>query len=210
MNQIYQIYNLIFYQPIYHTLSFLYSYLKDFGLAMIFLTLILRIILLPLNYKASKEQEKISKIKKEIEEIERKLRGEEKTKEILAIYKRNKINPFFSFLSFFIQFPILIALYQVFLKGINQFDTISFKILDLSQPNIFLVFLAIFFQIFYLKLIQPPKTKENLLSSFFQNQMNFFIILLTFLFLLKLPSAISLYLLVSNLFSIFQKIVFHV
>jgi len=206
MNPILQFFDLIFYQPIYQTLLFLYNYLKDFGLAVISLTILIRLFLFPLNYKMSKEQEKFLRLKKEIENIEKKYKGEEKTKEILSLYQKNKVNPLWSFFSFLIQFPILIALYQVFLKGLNQFDP-NFFSLDLSKPNFFLVFCAMLLQIFYFNLIQKiTKNKETLP----QIPLNYFFALLTFLILLKLPSAISLYFATSYVFLIFQKIIFHV
>jgi YidC/Oxa1 family membrane protein insertase len=211
MNIILEIYNLLFYQPIYKILSLFYLSLKDFGLAIIFLTILVRLVLFPLNYKSAKDQKKILKIQKEMEEINKKHRGEEKTKEILALYKREKINPFFSLLSLLIQFPILVALYQVFLKETSNFNPSLFKILDLSQPNFIFVLLVVIAQFFYSKISNPlEKKKKNPLYGFFQGQMNFFLSAFTFLILFKLPSAISLYLITNYLFLIIQKIFFHV
>jgi YidC/Oxa1 family membrane protein insertase len=208
MNPIVEIYNLIFYQPIYQSLFFFHSFLKDFGLAVILLTVIIRVILFPLQYKTSKEQEKLLKLKKSLEEIEKKYDGEQKAKEILSLYQKNKVNPFFNLFSLFFQLPILIALYQVFLKGLNQVDPLLFNFLDLSKPNFLLVLVVVLLQFFYLKLNQPKGIKEKSTPPF-QAQTNFFLTLFTFLILLRLPSAISLYLATNNLFLIFQKILFH-
>jgi YidC/Oxa1 family membrane protein insertase len=207
MNPIFQIYNLIFYQPVFETLFFFYKHLKDFGLAVIFLTFLIRIILFPLDYKSSKEREKFLKIKEEIEEIEKKFNGERKTKEILNLYKKEKINPFFNFLSLIIQFPVLIALYQVLLRATNQFKPLFLGFLDLSSSNFLLALAAVFSQGFYLKLNPKIKKRENLPLH---PQMNLLFILFTFLILIKLPSAISLYFLASYLFLIFQRIFFYV
>jgi YidC/Oxa1 family membrane protein insertase len=208
MNTIFQIYNSIFYQPVFEILFFFYKHLKDFGLAVIFLTFLIRIILSPLDYKSSKEREKFLKIKEEIEEIEKKFNGERKTKEILNLYKKEKINPFFNLLSLFIQFPVLIALYQVFLRATNQFKPLFLGFLDLSSPNFYLTLAAVFFQGFYLKL--NPLKIEKRKNLPFHSQMNLLFIPFTFLILIKLPSAISLYFLASYLFLIFQRIFFHV
>jgi len=210
MNPIFEIYNLIFYHPVSQALFFFYKQLKDLGLAVISLTILIRIILFPLNYKNSKEQEKFLRIKKGIEEIEKKFNGERKSKEILNLYKKEKINPFFNFLSLFIQFPILLSLYQVFLKATTQFDPSFFGFFNLSKPDFLFVLIAVILQSFYLKLTSPKIEKEKKIPSFSPTQINFFLIPFTFLILLKLPSAISLYFIASYLFLIFQKILFHV
>jgi YidC/Oxa1 family membrane protein insertase len=210
MNPIFEIYNLIFYQPVLQALLFFYRYLKDFGLAVVSLTFLIRMILLPLNYKSAKEQEKFLKIRKGIEEIGKKFNGERKTKEILALYQKEKMNPLFNLLSSFIQFPILIALYQVFLKAPSQLDPSFFGFFNLSKPDFLLVSIAIILQSFYFKLTSPKIEKEKKIPPFSPTQINFFLIPFTFLILLKLPSAISLYFVASYLFLIFQKILFHV
>jgi YidC/Oxa1 family membrane protein insertase len=206
MNPIFEFYNLIFYHPVLKALLFFYKNLKDFGLAVIFLTILIRITLFPLDYKNKKEQEKFLKIKKEIEKIEKKFNGERKNKEILALYQKEKINPFFNLLSFFVQLPILVALYQVLLKAPSQLDPSFFGVLNLSKPNFFLVLIAIFLQWFYFKL--GSKKTEKITS--FQTQLTLFLVPFTFLILIKLPSAISLYFVSSYLFLIFEKILFHV
>jgi YidC/Oxa1 family membrane protein insertase len=208
MNPIFEIYNLIFYHPVSQALFFFYKKLKDLGLAVIFLTILIMIILFPLNYKNAKEQEKFLRIRKGIEEIEKKFSGERKSKEILNLYKKEKINPFFSLLYLIIQIPILISLYQVFLKATTQFNPYFFGFFNLSEPNFLLVLIAVILQSLYLKLTSPKIEKKN--PSFSPTQIKFFIIPFTFLVLLKLPSAISLYFITSYLFLIFQKILFHV
>jgi YidC/Oxa1 family membrane protein insertase len=158
-------------------------------------------------------QEKINKIQKELKEIEKKYDGEEKTQKIVEVYKREKINPFFGIFSLFFQLPILIALYQVFLKGVNGIsnDPRFLYVFDLSKPNFFLVILALFSQLFYLGYQSQKKEKEekNFDFNFFQKQLNYFFLFFTFLILMKLPSAISLYLVVNYLFLIFQVKFFH-
>jgi len=201
MNLIFEIYNLIFYQPISKALFFFYKLFKDFGLAVIFLTFLIKISLFPLDWMNAKEQKKFMKVKKEIEKMKNL-----KNEEILALYKKEKINPFFSLLSLFIQLPILYTLYKVFLKPPNQIDPSFLGILNLSNPNFFLVAIAIVFQILYFK-IPSEKTKKETIS---QTKIALFLIPFTFLILAKLPSVISLYFIVTYLFLMFEKILFNV
>jgi YidC/Oxa1 family membrane protein insertase len=210
MNPFSTIYNFIFYQPIFSVLSFLYNYFHDFGLAVILLTLLVRILLFPFALQASKMQKKMNKIQKELEEIERKCDGEEKTKKIFEIYQKEKINPFFGIFSLFFQLPILVALYQVFLKGVKEIsgDPKFLSIFDLSKPNFFLTILILFSQFFYFKYQTKGKEKSSAIGLF-QEQLNYLLLFFTFLILIKLPSAISLYLFINFLFLIFQAKFFH-
>jgi YidC/Oxa1 family membrane protein insertase len=154
-------------------------------------------------------QEKINKIQKEVKEIEKKYDGEERTKKIVDIYKKEKINPFFGIFSLFFQLPILIALYQVFLKGVKEIssDPRFLHIFDLSKPNFFLAVLVLIFQFLYLE--YQNRKREKITLNFFQKQLNYFLLFLTFLILIKLPSAVSLYLFINFLFLIFQLKLFH-
>ncbi len=206
MNPIVDIYNLVFFQPVYYGLLLLYKYLKDFGLSVVVLTVIIKLILFPLDYKNSKEQEKFLKIKKAIEQIGKKLNGEQKVKEIAAIYQKEKINPFFSLISLIIQLPILVALYQVFLKSTNQINPFFFGVLNLSVPNPILASVAICFQIFYLWL----SARMNKEISPLKNPITLLLIPFTLIILIKLPSVISLYFTVTYLLLIVQKYFFHV
>lgn len=210
MNPIFQVYHFLFYQPIFNFLIFLYNFFHDFGLAIVFLTLFIRIILFPLSLHSSRAQQKIAVIQKELKEIERKYNGKERMEKTFEFYKKNKINPFSIFISF-IQLPILIALYQVFLKGVKE-SSINPNFLgffDLSKPNLLFALFVAFFQYFYSKNQVFKKESNTEFFSLFQKQFDFFLALFTFLILSKLPSAISIYLIVNFLFLIFQKKYFH-
>jgi YidC/Oxa1 family membrane protein insertase len=205
MNFLLEFYNLIFYQPISKLFFLFYQSFKDFGLAIFLLTLFIKIVLFPFDWKNAKEQEKLLKIQKEAKEIEEKFEGERKTKEILNLYKREKINPFFSFIFLFIQVPILIAIYQVFTKSVNQFEPSFLGIFNLSKPDFFLAFVAILLQFIYFKV---ASSKGTLYPSFVK--MNFLFLPFLFLILLSLPSVISLYFSFTYFLLIFQKFLFNV
>lgn len=206
MNPIVEIYQLVFYQPIFNILIFFYHLLKDFGLAVIFLTFLIRLLLLPLSLYSSEKQKDFLKIQEEIKKIEKDYDGEEKVKKIIALYKERKINPFTNFFTLIIQFPILIALYQVFLKGVQSapFNPLFLGYFNLSKPNFFLALFVGFGQYFYSKKTFPNQKKEKNPTTIFQSQLNLFLSFFTFFIMLKLPSAIGLYLIVNFLFLYFQ------
>jgi len=220
------------YQPLFNLLIFLYDYLSwnDFGIAIIFLTIIIRIILIPLSIKAVKSQKKLQELQPKIQEIQKKNKGnkEQEAKEMLEIYKREKINPFSSIFLALVQLPILIALYKVFWEGLNPeklsvlypmvanpvaINTFFLGIMDLSKPNIILAVIAGITQFFQAKMLMPNTSKKESgaaadISQMMQKQMVYFFPVLTVVMLLGLPSALGLYWTVGGLFTVAQQKIF--
>jgi YidC/Oxa1 family membrane protein insertase len=194
MNFISQIYQLIFYQPILKILYFLSQTLKDFGIAIFGLTIFIRIIFFPLNLRMHKNEEKMARVQKKISELMKK-NQKENFKEILEIYKKEKINPFSNFLLLLIQLPILIAIYQI-LKTPSLFNIppVFFGYFDLSKPNLIFPLLASFFIIFPFLKQSPSNQAIVYFSAFF-----------TFFILIKFPSAISFYVLSSSVLGLLEK-----
>ena len=221
----------ILYQPLLNILVFFYQFLtgKDLGFAIILLTLFIRFLFLPLTFKSQKSQKEISDFQKEIEEIKLKYKdSKEQAKALVSFYQEKKLNPFSGFFWVLIQLPILYALYKVFTQGLQgaeiaklysfiraptQINPFFLGVFDLSKPNIFFAFLAGVLQYFQTPpspiTTKPLKDPMVKISNLIQKQMLYFFSLVTFLFLLKFPSALALYWIITSLFSIiFQKIFF--
>ncbi len=164
------------YHPLFNFLILLYSYLPghDFGIAVILLTIIIRLILYPVSVKALNSQMALQKLQPKVQEIQKKYKDnkEQLTKETLDLYRREKINPFSGLFLALIQLPILIALYTVFWKGLNpgelsnlygfvpnpgQINAIFLGIIDLSKPNFVFALLAGILQFFQTKMLTPKK-----------------------------------------------------
>ena len=192
-------FNLILYQPLLNALVLLYLYLPghDFGIAVIILTILIKLLFYPLGVKSIKSQKALSTIQPKIKEIQEKYKSdkEKQTKEMMALYKEEKINPFSGCLPILIQLPVLIALYRVFWKGlqvdqvssllygfipsIGSINTSFLGIIDLSQSatimientrhylwlNIILIALVGIAQFFQIKMT-APKTKSGKDNSF--------------------------------------------
>ena len=120
------VFNLILYQPLFNALILLYQYLPghDFGIAVIVLTILIKIILYPLGAKGVKSQKALSNLQPKIKEIQEKFKNdkEKQARATMELYKKEKINPFSGCLPLLVQLPILIALYRVFWGGfgVNQ------------------------------------------------------------------------------------------
>ena len=219
-----EFFNQFLYRPLLNILIVLCLFLpgQDFGLAVIIVTVAFKAFLLPLNKKMEKNRKDLVKIQPEIKKIQKEFEGDEaqQLEKIKNLYKEYKINPLNSFVPLLIQFPILIALYQVFLNGLNQSDlyefipysgsiNYSFLGIDLTTSSLVLAVLAgmIYFVQIKTSLNQTKKSdnKKNDVMAGFQKQMPYFFSLLTFFVLVRIPAAVSLYLMISSLFTMTQQ-----
>jgi YidC/Oxa1 family membrane protein insertase len=223
-----QAFNLILYQPLLNILVLFYLYLPghDFGIAIIILTILIKFLFYPLGRKSIKSQKALSGLQPKIKEIQEKYKQdkEKQTKEIIALYKKEKISPFSGCLPILIQLPVLIALYRVFGNGLQPggmdflynfvplpgaIDSTLFGIINLSQPNLIMAFLNGVLQFVQIKMIGPKKIKKQgaNFSDEIQKQMQYFMPVFIVLILFRLPSALALYFLTSTLFTIIQQYV---
>jgi YidC/Oxa1 family membrane protein insertase len=204
-----------------------YRYLpgQDLGIEVIFLTILIKFIFYPLGTQTLKSQKALSELQPQIKEVQEKYKNdrEKQTRAIMELYKGKKINPFSGCLPLLIQLPILLALYQVFLKGlrpeamsnlysfmpqISQIDPTFLGIVNLAQPNVILAILAGLAQYFQLKLAPQTKKlkgKQFDVSQMMAKQMNYLFPLFAIFICLKLPSAIALYWIAMTLFTIGQQ-----
>jgi len=221
------IFHLILYQPLFNALVAIYKYfpVQDFGIAVIILTLLIKIALYPLNSISIKAQKKLAQLQPKIEEVQKKYKDDKEklVKETFILYKKEKINPFSGFLPTLVQLPILIAIFQVFWKGFGpeqmanlysflpEPSDINPFFMGLSHPNFILAFFAGIAQFWQTKMMNPKESrkqdfsKKNDFSKLIQKQMLYFFPVLTILILLKLPSAVGLYFLVASIFTILQQ-----
>lgn len=230
------VFNEFLYRPLFNALVFLYNTvaLGDIGLAIILLTILIRLALSPLSRKAIRSQKALQQIQPQIKAIQEKYKNnkEEQTKQIMTFYKTNKINPLSGCLPIIIQLPILIALYQVFLKGLDPqslsalysfvghpgaLDPKLLGGLNLSSPSIILAVIAGLLQFFQAKMIlpksnsiQPPKKSDEFMAQMISKQTLYFLPVLTVVISWKLPAGLPLYWAVTTLFTIIeQSVIMH-
>ncbi len=225
MNILITAFNTILYQPLLNILVLLYTYLGDFGIAVIVLTLIIKLLLYPSSLKSLKSQRALTELQPEIKKVQQQYKDDKtgQAKAMMELYKRKKISPFSGCLPLLFQLPILIALYRVFWGGLdsNQMaflyswvsapgavNTTFLGFLNLAQPNGVMAVLAGISQFIFSKLTMKPQKnspgEKPGFTNMMQKQMIYFFPILTIMIVWRLPSAIGLYWLVSTLFSIIQ------
>ena len=226
----------VVYEPLYNGLVFIVGVVPghDAGLAVVLLTIVVRIILFPLAQRAIESQKALKRITPEIEEIKKKHppNSPEQARAVFALYKERGIHPLSGIGLLLAQLPILIGLYVVFAHGglpeIHADDLYTFVsaplnvnmlflgFVDMSAThNIILAVLATATQFVYTRLTMgPPATKDPspIESSFsgdfartFDKQARYVLPIFIGVIAFTLASAVSLYFTVSNLFMIAQE-----
>ena len=228
-------FNTAIYNPLYNGLVSIVGVLPshDVGLAVIILTIIVRVFLYPLSKKAIVAQQKMKKIAPEMELLKEKYKNdrEQQGKAMFALYKENDIHPFASFGLILIQLPILFALYWVFaFGGLPEIDTTllySFVpapagvnmefigLINMAGKRVVLAVLAALTQIIYTRLSMGPRKKAPLqpASSFsgdmarsFDLQMRYVLPVIIGVVAYTVPSAAALYWVTSNTAMIAQEL----
>lgn len=224
------LFNVFLYQPLFNALIFLYDKASfgDIGIAIILLTVLVRIVLFPFFYKGARDQAVMQKIAPTIKELQKKHKDDKQkqVEEMMALYKEHKINPFSAFfLLIVVQLPILLAMFKVFRTGLKTMPqellysfvphviTINYMFLgvvDLLKPNLLLISLTAIAQFYQAKLALPKSTKavkDMEMAEMMGRQMMIMGPILTVIVLYSLPSAIAMYWLTTTLFSVGQQVI---
>ncbi|MCT8977613.1 membrane protein insertase YidC [Clostridium sp. CX1] len=178
----------------------------SYGIAIILMTLIIRLILLPLNIKQMKSSLVMNELQPETKKIQDKYKSDPQKaqQEIMKMYKERGANPLSGCLPMLIQWPIFIALYYVFnnLHGISGVHFLWIK--DLASRDILLAILSGATTYFSGKLMMPSGNSAQAKQSATMNiSMSIFMIFISW----SLKSALVLYWVVNNLIQIAQTLV---
>ena len=205
-------YKTLIYNPILDSLVFIYQNMSfsDLGIAVILLTLLIRIVLFPLFWKSTKDQLIIQKIQPEVKRIQKEKKGDSQAqaKEMMALYKKHKLNPLSSIFLLIVQLPIFFALFKIFTSEISNgaFDnTLFLGFINLSDKGVELAFVAAVLQYIQLKLSMKLAPQKGGMSP--QKIMIIAAPILTVVILWNLPKALSLYWIAMTVFSIIQQII---
>jgi len=109
-------------RPIFLIVDFFYGLLGNFGLAILALTVVVKLVMFPLANKAYESMSKMRKLQPKMEEIKKKYEGDvqKQQQETMALYQREKINPLAGCIPILIQIPVFYALYKVLFVTIEM------------------------------------------------------------------------------------------
>jgi YidC/Oxa1 family membrane protein insertase len=217
----------------YNALAFLISSVPggDVGVAVIVLTIIVRVILFPLALSASRTQSAMRKVDPELRALRDKYKDnkEELAKQTMALFRENKINPFSSIFFVLVQLPIIIGLYIVFnsegktliidpavlypfISAPGSSSLIFLGLIDLSVGSLVLAVLVAVTQYFYSQLLMPNapvstgKSFQDDLMKSMHLQMRYVFPVVLGVIAFVTSGVIALYFVVSNVFGILQEL----
>lgn len=229
-------FEVIAYNPIYNILISFYNIVpfKDFGVAIILTTLLIRFLIYPISKKQITSQKKLQELQPKIKEVQTKYKDnkEEQAKQMMTLYKEHGVNPVSGCLPIVIYLIVFITIYQViihianaqfladpahlysFVQNPGSINHMFLSLLDLTKPNIALAIVTAIAQYFQMKMIlgrQPaaaPSEKKGDMADFasIMNKQMLYIAPIATLFIgVTFPAALSLYWLTSTLFMLAQQ-----
>ena len=198
--------------PLVWVLNLFNDWIPNYGVAIILLTILVRLVFWPLTHKSTVGMKKLQEIQPLMKEIQAKFKDnpQRMQQETWALYREHKVNPMSSCLPMLIQIPVFIALFNVLRSAVELRYAPFLWISDLSEPE---ALFSSWFPFGGLNLLPILMAVSTGLQSAFtpstgdknqQRMMMVFMPLMMLVMFYSFPSALSLYWFLSNLFSIVQ------
>ena len=223
------IFELIFLQPLFNLLVYFYNIVpgNDIGLAIILVTIVLKLVLLPFTLRMLRAQKGLQELQPKLQVLQKKHKGDKEAlgRATMELYKREKINPFSSCLPLLIQLPFLFAVFRVFRDGFQpeklntlysfvfnpgSLNTMSFGV-NMAEPFILFAVLAGLAQFWQTRMLthdkQPkvPGAKDEGMAAAMNKQMMYVMPIITVVIGATLPGGLSLYWFVFTLLTVLQQ-----
>lgn len=226
-----QLYHAILYQPLFNLLVWLYNIIpgKDIGIAIVALTIIIKLVLHPFSKKSITSQRQLQSLQPKIDELRSKFKDEKEkqAQALMELYRKEKVNPLSSCLPLLIQLPFFIAMYQVFRSGLatseslqmlysfvanpGSINHISFGVVDLAVRSIPLAVVAGAAQFWQTKMLvhkrqpQVPGSKDENMMASMNKQMMYVMPAMTVVIGMSLPAGLMLYWLTTSVLTVAQQ-----
>lgn len=189
--------------PMLLLLNMFYSFLHNYGVAIILLTIIIKIVTYPLTLKSMTSMKKMQLIQPEIQKIREKFKGDPQKMNaaMMELYKKYGVNPMGGCLPMLIQIPIFFALYKALLVSIELKGSPFFGwITDLSMKDPYYITPILMGITMFIQQKMTPQAGDPIQQKLFM----FMPIIFTFLFL-NFPSGLVIYWLTNNILTIIQQ-----
>jgi YidC/Oxa1 family membrane protein insertase len=191
-------------KPMLYILKLFYRAIPNYGLAIIFLSIGIKIIFWPLTHKSQKSMKEMQKIQPKLAELKEKYKDnkEELNRRTLEFYRANKVNPLGGCLPILIQIPVFFALYRVLLNSIElrHAPFITYWINDLSSKDPTLISPLLMGASMFIQQKMTPTVGDPAQAKI----MLIMPVMFTFMFL-SFPAGLVIYWLVTNVLSIAQQ-----
>ena len=190
--------------PLFKGLQFLYKVVPNWGVAIILLTLLIRVVTFPLYYKQMKSMNKMKKVQPKLQKIKEKHKGDPRRQqaETMDLFKREGVNPMGGCFPLLLQMPIFIAFYNV-LTVSAELDNRPFVgwVTSLTEKDPYYLLPIMVTFLMWVNQKMMPQTAADPTQ---QKVMSFMPLIFGFIFL-NMPAGLNLYILVSTGFGIWQQ-----
>jgi YidC/Oxa1 family membrane protein insertase len=125
-------------KPLLYSLKFFYKYVQNYGVAIIIITVILKVLFYPLTNKSYKSMKEMQKLQPKMEALKEKFKNDRDAmnKAVMELYKTHKVNPMGGCLPMLVQIPVFFALYKALMFSIElRHAPFMLWIKDLSAPD---------------------------------------------------------------------------
>lgn len=189
--------------PILHLLKFFHNYVYSWGLAIIVLTIVVKLLMNPLTVKGMKSMKAMQKMQPKIKELREKYKDDKQrlNQETMALFRSHKVNPMGGCLPMILQMPIYIALYKVLYNSIELYHAPFWFYKDLAAPDPYLAtpILLGLFMVFQQKMTPTASADPA------QKKMMMFMPIMFTGFMIFLPMGLVLYILVNTVMTVIQQ-----
>lgn len=190
-------------KPMLYSLKFFYKYVGNYGIAIIIITVILKIVFFPLTHKSYKSMKDMSKLQPKMMALKEKYKNDKDAmnRAVMELYREHKVNPLGGCLPMLVQIPVFFALYKALMYSIElRHAPFYLWVTDLSDKDPYYVTPIIMGVTMF---IQQKMTPSNM-DEMQQKIMLALPVIFTFMFL-TFPSGLVLYWLVNNILTIGQQ-----
>ena len=192
-------------KPIFYVLRFIYEYIPNYGVTIILLTCGIKLLFVPLQYKSYKSMKMMKAIQPKIAAVQEKYKGDRDrlNKELMKLYREQKVNPLGGILPMLLQMPVFISLFNVLYMSIDLRQApFMFWVTDLSLQDPFYVLPILMGATMFIQQKITPNTMDP-------TQAKIMLVLpigMTFLFI-NFPAGLVLYWMTNNILTITQQLV---
>lgn len=190
-------------KPIFYLLRFFHQFTHNYGIAIILVTVLVKVLFFPITRKSLQSMKAMSSIQPKVTAIRKQWANDKErlNKELIKLYKTEKVNPLGGCLPMLLQIPVFISLFNILYTTIDLREAPFFLwVQDLSEPDPFYVLPIVMGATMFLQQYTQPSTMDPTQSKI----MLFLPIVYTFFFL-NFPSGLVLYWLVNNILTITQQ-----
>lgn len=191
-------------QPLFHALTFMHGLVGNWGLAIVLLTILVKLVLYPLSAASYRSMAKMRSLQPEMERLRERHGGDRQklSQAVMELYSREGANPLGGCLPLLLQMPVFIALYWVLLESVElrQAPLDGYWIRDLSVKDPWFVLPILMGVSMYVTQLMQPEPPDPMQARVFKIMP----VMFTFFFL-WFPSGLVLYWLCNNVLSVLQQ-----